>query len=241
MNMNTNNTKTGVYFYNDESHNFEFATTLSIKEKVVFVNTVANTVVDDNYNYLLRSIMFDFMIIKTFTDIDTSFLKIEDEYGNIITDIDLLERFLDETNIVDIVKANMEFSLFDSLNDAVDKAIEFRTGIHPSPIADALASLLSTLERKINEYDMGSMMGMAQKFAGMTDEFNLDNLVKAYMNSETHKNNLVEIEEAKRSNKGKKTKNDKKNEIEIDEDLGEAIRAVVKENKAENDRDNAKK
>ena len=198
--MNTN-TKMGTYFYNDESYNFEFTTSLSIKEKITFVNTVANTVVDDNYNYLLRSIMFDFMIVKTFTDIDTSFLKVEDEYGNIITDIDLLEKFLDETIIVEIVKVNMEFGLLEELNNAVDKAIEYRTGIHPNPLNDALASLLSTLERKIEEVDLESTMSMVQKLAGMTDEFNLDNLVRAYMNSDTHKNNLVEIEKAKKSNK----------------------------------------
>lgn len=201
MNMNTNKTKTGTYFYNDESHNFEFTTTLSIKEKITFVNTVVNTVVDDNYNSLLRSIMFDFMIVKTFTDIDTSFLKVEDEYGNIITDIDLLEKFLDETNIVEIVKANMEFGLLEELNNAVDKAIEYRTGIHPSPLNDALASLLSTLERKVEEIDLGSAMSMARKFASMTEELNMDNVVAAYMDSDTHKNNLVEIEQAKKQNK----------------------------------------
>lgn len=201
MNMNTNKTKTGTYFYNDESHNFEFTTTLSIKEKITFVNTVVNTVVDDNYNSLLRSIMFDFMIVKTFTDIDTSFLKVENEYGNIITDIDLLEKFLDETNIVEIVKANMEFGLLEELNNAVDKAIEYRTGIHPSPLNDALASLLSTLERKVEEIDLGSAMSMARKFASMTEELNMDNVVAAYMDSDTHKNNLVEIEQAKKQNK----------------------------------------
>ena len=223
-NTNTTNTKTGTYFYNDESYNFNFFTSLSMGKKITFVNTVADTVVDDNYNSILRNTMFDFMLVKIFTDIDTSFLKVEDEYGNIITDIDLVEHFLDKTNIVGIVKANMEFGLLEELNEAVDKAIEYRTGIHPSPIADALSSLLSTLERKIEEIDLGSAMSMAQKFAGMGDEFNLDNLVKAYMDSDTHKKNLDEITESKKS---------KKNEIKLDEDLGEAIRAIVKENKAE--------
>lgn len=230
--MKNTNTKTGTYFYNDESYNFNFFTSLSIKEKITFVNTVVNTVVDDNYNSLLRSIMFDFMIVKTFTDIDTSFLKVEDEYGNIITDIDLLEKFLDETNIVEIVKANMEFGLFDSLNEAVDKAIEFRTGIHPSPLNDALASLLSTLEKKVEEIDLGSAMSMARKFAGMTGDLTPESLINAYMGSDTHKNNLVEIEKAKKNKKNKKSK---KNEIKIDENLGEAIRAIVEEDKAEND------
>ena len=40
-------------------------------------------------------------------------------------------------------------------------------------------------------------MGMAQKFAGMTEDFNLEGLVNAYMNSDIHKGNLAEIEEAK--------------------------------------------
>ena len=193
--MNTNNTKTGVYFYNDESFDFGFVTSLSASEKISFINSIVDTVVSNNYYTVIRDMLFDFAIIRTFTDIDTSFVKNSDSM------IDTIEQFLDETNIVEIVKANMEFGLFDELNNAVDKAIEFRTGIHSSPIADALSSLLSTLERKINEYDMGSMMGMAQKLTGMTDEFNLDNLVEAYMNSETHKNNLVEIEDAKKSNK----------------------------------------
>ena len=195
MNMNTNNTKMGTYFYNDESYNFEFATSLSASDKISFINSIVDTVVSNNYYTVIRDMLFDFAIVRTFTDIDTTFVKNSDSM------IDTIEEFLNETNIVEIVKANMEIGLLEELNNAVDKAIEFRTGIHPSPLNDALASLLSTLEKKVNEIDLGSAMSMAQKFAGMTDEFNLDNLVKAYMNSETHKNNLVEIEEAKKQNK----------------------------------------
>ena len=193
--MNTNNTKMGTYFYNDESYNFEFATSLSASDKISFINSIVDTVVSNNYYTVIRDMLFDFAIVRTFTDIDTTFVKNSDSM------IDTIEEFLNETNIVEIVKANMEIGLLEELNNAVDKAIEFRTGIHPSPLNDALASLLSTLEKKVNEIDLGSAMSMAQKFAGMTDEFNLDNLVKAYMNSETHKNNLVEIEEAKKQNK----------------------------------------
>lgn len=222
--MNTNITKTGTYFYNDEALNFNFVTSLSASEKISFINSVVDTIVDDNYYAIIRDIIFDFSIIRTFTDIDTTFVKNSDNM------IDTIEQFLSESTIVDIVKANMEIGLLEELNKAVDKAIEYKTGIHPSPISDSLASLLSTLEKKVNEFDMGSMMDMTQKFAGMTDEFNLDNLVNAYMNSNLHRANLEEIAESK---KGKKNKKSKKNEIKIDEDLGEVIRAVVKESKAE--------
>jgi hypothetical protein len=185
----------GTYFYNDESYNFEFTTSLSASDKISFINSIVDTVVSNNYYTVIRDMLFDFAIVRTFTDIDTSFVKNSDSM------IDTIEQFLDETNIVDVVKANMSVGLLEELNKSVDKAIEFRTGIHPSPLNDALASLLSTLERKVEEIDLGSAMSMAQKFAGMTEELTPESLINAYMGSDTHQNNLVEIEKAKKSNK----------------------------------------
>lgn len=227
------NIKMGTYinYTNDESYNFNFATDLTAYRKMMFVNYVVNSIIeDDRYDSIVKDLIFDFGLVSITTDIDTSFINQTDDDGNIINPIIFIEKFLEETNVVDIVKANMEIGLLDELNKAVDKSIEYKTGIHPSPIADSLASLLSTLEKKVNEVDLGSAMEMAQKFAGMTDEFNLDNLVKAYMDSDVHKANLEEIAKSKKEKKNNKTK---KNEIKIDESLGEAIRAVVEENKAE--------
>lgn len=232
---NMKNMKTGTYVYNDETYTFNFATGLSAHDKTVFVRTVVDTLVDDTtYDSIIRDMIFDFTIIMRFTDIDISFTKSVDDDGNEISALIPIEKFIEETNVVDIVKANMEVGLLEELNEAVDKSIEYRTGIHPSPIADSLASLLSTLEKKINEVDLGSAMEMAQKFAGMTDELNIDNVVKAYMDSDIHKKNLEEITDSKKNNKSSKSKKSKKNEIKIDENLGEAVRAVVKESKAEN-------
>lgn len=191
---NMKNIKTGTYFHNDEAYNFNFGTDLAMSEKATFVNSVVNLVVDDlerKYNSILRDLIFDFYVIDFFTDIDTTELKKSTSF------VDDVEQFLEETNIVEIVKANAVPTLFDELNNAVDKSIEYITGIHPSPIADSLASLFSALEKKINEFDMGSMMDMAQKFAGMTDELNVDNIVKAYVDSDFHKKNLEEIAESK--------------------------------------------
>lgn len=229
--MNMDKTKTGVYFYGDESFDFEFTTSLSASEKISFINSIVDTVVSNNYYTVIRDMLFDFSIIRAFTDIDTTFVKNSDSM------IDTIGEFLNETNIVDVVKANMEIGLLEELNNAVDKAIEFRTGIHPNPLNDALASLLSTLEKKVNEIDLGSAMGMAQKFMGMTEDLTPESLINAYMNSETHQNNVVDIAKSK---KNKKSKNGKKNEIKIGEGLGEAIRAVVEENKAESNSENDK-
>lgn len=207
---------TGAYTYNDESYNFNFGTDLSISEKAGLVNSVANlVVVDEDYNSVIKDLVFDFYVIDYFTDVDVSELRKSLQFLNDV------EEFLEETNIVDIVKTNMEIGLLEELENAVNKSIEYRTGIHPSPIADSLASLINTLEKKVNEFDMGDAMGMAQKFMSMTGELTPESVVNAYINSDMHQKNLEEIAESK------------KNEIEIDEGLGEAIRTVVEEGKAE--------
>ena len=221
MVKNMKNIKIGTYFHNDEACNFNFATDLSAYDKTLFVRTVVDTLIDETtYDSIIRDMIFDFSIVMWFTDIDTSFTKATDDDGNEIPALILIEQFLEETNVVDIVKVNMEAGLLEQLNSAVNKSIEYRTGIHPSPIADSFASLLSTLEKKANEFDMRSMMEMAQKFANMASEFSLDNVVNAYMNSDLHKENLEEIAESK------------KQRAKIAENLDQAIKEVNEENKS---------
>lgn len=207
--------KQGTYTYNDDNLTFEFYTDLPISKKLVFVNSVVDTIVsDDSYNSVIRDLMFDYMVVKVFTDVDMSFIQVKDERGNEITDIDLLEDFLLETNIVDIVKANAFPTLFEELNKAVDKAIEFKTGIHPSPLSEALSNLVSTLERKLDSLDMGKAMEMANKFSGMTEELTTENLVKAYLQADTQKENLGEKPKTKKPRK-KSTKKTVDEVVEI--------------------------
>ena len=207
------NVMTGTYFLGDDAYNFNFYTDLSVANKLKFVNSVVDILVDDgHYNSVLRNIMFDFFVIDVFTDIDITELKDSNEFLNDV------EQFLYDTNIVEIVKANANHVIVE-LNDAVDKSIQYLTGIRPNPLNEALASLLSTIEKKINEVDLDSMMGMAQKFANMTDGFDMDNFVTSYMNSDFHKKNMMEIEESK------------KQRAEFASDMDKAIKLVNKTNK----------
>lgn len=191
-------TGTGVFTYNNESYNFEFKTSLSSYEKQVFVKTVVNNLVDDSgYDVVIKDLIFDFAIVEVFTNIDTSFINMKDDEGEAINPIIPIEHFLGETEIVDIVKANMEVGLLNELNRAIDLNVQYLTGIHPNPLGEDIADLLSALEKKINETDLNSLMDMAQKFAGMTEDFTLENIVNAYINSDVHKQNLEEIEKVK--------------------------------------------
>lgn len=212
--------RTGVYTRNNEVYDFNFKTSLPAYDKLVFVKTVVETLVDDNsYGFIVKDLIFDFAIVKVFTDVNTSFINIKDDEGNIVNPIIPIEQFLEETNIVDIVKANMEVGLLEELNKAVDLNIQYLTGIRPSPLSDAIASILFTLEKKISEIDTDSMMSMAQKFASMTGEFTPESIVSAYMNSDIHKKNLDEIEEAN------------KRKAEFAKDMDKAISSVGKKSK----------
>lgn len=190
--------KNGVFTYNDESYNFDFKTSLSANDKQFFVKAVIdNLVSDDLYDVVIKDLIFDFMIVAVFTNIDTSFINIKDDDGSDINPIIIIEHFLEETNVVDIVKENMSDGLLDELNRAVDLNIQYLTGINTNSFSEAVANLLSTIKNKVEEVDLDSITGMAQKFAGMTEDFTLENIVNAYMNSDIHKENLAEIEDAK--------------------------------------------
>lgn len=218
------NIKTGTYinYANNDVINFDFATDLSAYRKIMFVNYVVNSIVeDDGYNSIVKDLIFDFYLVRVLTNIDTSFINQKDDEDNSINPIVFIEQFLEETNVVDIVKANMVDGLLDELNKAVDKSIEYKTGIHPSPLNDALTSLVNTLEKKVKEYDMSGAMEMVQKFVSMTEDLNVDSVVNTYINNNMHKKNLKEIAESKN------------NEVKMSEGLGEAVRTVIEENKAE--------
>ena len=189
------NVMMGAYVKGEEVIDFNFATDLTVFEKQKFVNSVVGLVVDEkNYNSVLRDLIFDFYVVDIMTDVDTTELRQSPYFVNDV------EKLLEETNIVDIVKANTSPTLFEELNKAVDKSIEYLTGIHINPLSEALASLVNTFEKKINEFDMDSMMNMAQKFAGMTEKLTPESVVNAYIDSDLHKKNLDEIAESKAEN-----------------------------------------
>lgn len=186
------NVMTGTYIRGDKFINFNFGTSLSTAEKLRFVNSIVDILVDEgHYNSVIRDLVTDFYIVDIFTDVDTVELKQSPKFVNDV------EQFLEETNIVDIVKANASPTLFDELNKAIDNSIEYLTGIHTNPLNDALASLVSMLEKKLNEFDMASMMDMAQKFSAIAGELTPEKVVNAYIDSDLHKNNLEEIAESK--------------------------------------------
>lgn len=170
-----NEIKTGVYTLDGEDTPFAFYTSLSAYRKAQFVNSVSDILVGDNYNYVIRDLAFDFCIVAIFTDIDTSDVQDADD------GITAMEEFVDKFKpVVDIVKANSVDGVLDELHKAIDLNIEYRTGIHINPISSSLATLIDTVERKIDGIDLDGIMDLAQSMSGISDELTADKLLDAY-------------------------------------------------------------
>ena len=174
------NVKNGVYIRNGVENSFNFYTNLRATDKIKFVNTVVDTLVGDNYNFIIRDLIFDFEIVDVFTDVDIS------DIANANDAISAIEDFLDETNIVEIVKANAQ-DIIEELSNAVNDGLEYRTGIHKNPITESLGHLLNTLDKKVAGIDTDNVMKMAQVIGNMTGELTPEKMIEAYAKSDVFK------------------------------------------------------
>ena len=86
-----NRVMTGTYTYKNEVFEYNFYTSLSAIKKIEFISNVINILVNDNAYYsILKELIFNYAVIKTFTDIDTSEI---DDASNMI---DKIEEFIKE-------------------------------------------------------------------------------------------------------------------------------------------------
>lgn len=181
-----------VYTRNGEEIEMNFYTNISISKKVAFVSAVIDTVVGDDYYYpMLKDMMFDFQLVNFFSDVDTD-IDFDNDSAELLDEI---EEFLSETNVADILKLNIDFDVLTELYDSVDKAIEYKTGIHPSPIADSIASLLDTVEKKFDGIDMDSMKDMANVFGKLQGNITPEKMLEAYAKSDVFKQQRDEVVE----------------------------------------------
>ena len=186
------NAKTGVYVLNGKDYKFNFVNRIPASMKINFVESVTNALIDDNgnnYNSVIRDLIFDFYIIVAMTDVDVSEIA---DTGN----IDAIEEFVNETNIVGIVKMNADKGFIQALSDAVDVNLEYRTGVRIDPVSKALGSLLNTIENKIPEFDMGEVMNASEILSQFSGELNAEKLLEAYANSDVFKKYVLENKSA---------------------------------------------
>ena len=190
----TDNMKTGVYTFDDEDSNFNFSTTISAGDKMVFVKAVTDLLfdIDGNYYSIAKDLIFDFMLVTMFTDIDTMFvLETVDDKDNIDL-YDEIEELLDGNSIVDIIKANAESGLIEELAKGVNDNIEYRTGIHKNPISESLSNLIDTLNKKVANFNFDlnddNVADILKTMTNISEEVNMEKILDAYSKTDMFKN-----------------------------------------------------
>lgn len=178
-------TDTATYIDNGETVEFNYYLDVPMSRKIAFVDSVVDAVVGDDYYYpMLKDMIFDFRLVQLFSDIDTGVVN----YGDAEEDvIDQIADFIERTNAADVLKVSINFDILQALYDSVDKMIEYKTGIHPSPIADGIASILDTVEKKFTGIDVDAMTGMAKVFGKLQGDITPDKMLEAYAKSDIFK------------------------------------------------------
>ena len=179
--------KLGVYTCGENEFSFNFNTSLSVDKKISFVSNVVDIVVGDNYYDFLTDIIFDFEVINKFTDVDLFEIKESN------SQIDAINEFINETNIVDIVKENADPGLIEGLRESVEKCIEYKTGIHRNMLDEALGSLVKSFENIVLNIDVDEMMSMGKKLTSISDELTPQKILEAYADTDIYKANRKNI------------------------------------------------
>lgn len=196
-----------------DTHKINIYTNLSLKNRVNFVNSTVLSLLNEArvrgmeervriYSSVIKDEVFDYMLIKYFTDYDCADI---DNSDNIVSDI---EELLTNTNIVDIVKANAEDGIIEKLGKSVSDNITYNTGIKPDILSEALVGLINKISERVDAIDIQSVMEMANKINGMNTEDMPERIAHAYYDSELYKRDVKKAESAKAKKKAK-TKNTK--------------------------------
>ena len=185
------NVMNGMYTFKGVDKEFSFRTDINATDKLRFVNTVTEYVVGENYNSIIRNLMFDYEIIDIFTDIDLTDIR------DAVDSLNKIDELVSETKIVKIVKENMVDNLLIELNNAVDDNIAYKTGVNRNSFTDALSHLLQTIDKKIDSIDVVDLMNVAKKLGNISGKLTPDKILEAYADSDSYKSQ-VDITEQNR-------------------------------------------
>lgn len=196
--------KEGYYEVDGVSNSFNFKTSLSTYEKLGFINNVTGLVVGDNYYSLAKDLFFDFILVTMFTDIEIYDLEDNKEDARVV--INKAEYWVNETNVVEIVKSNMDYGLLEELQKAVEDNIEYKTGIHKNPfypVINSLSNLINNVDKQLSGVDVNEMMKMAETFNSITGDLTPEKILDAYSKSDIFKDKYKKMLDDKKKHNDK--------------------------------------
>ena len=162
---------------------FKYRTELTLQQKVSFVNFVLGVIFDDDYCFsIIKNEVFDIALIYMFTDV----LQYDEDFTFSLNNID---EMLNTTNVIEILKKEIDNDLIKDLNEVIDINIAYKTGVNVNSISTSFSSLLKTIENKVSDFDVDEFSNTLKKFGDITNGMSPDKIMELYTKTDTYKKN----------------------------------------------------
>ena len=162
---------------------FKYRTELTLQQKVSFVNFVLGVIFDDDYCFsIIKNEVFDIALIYMFTDV----LKYDEDFTFSLNNI---EEMLNTTNVIEILKKEIDNDLIKDLNEVIDINIAYKTGVNVNSISTSFSSLLKTIENKVSDFDIDEFSNTLKKFGDITNGMSPDKIIELYTKTDAYKKN----------------------------------------------------
>ena len=162
---------------------FKYRTELTLQQKVSFVNFVLGVIFDDDYCFsIIKNEVFDIALIYMFTDV----LQYEEDFTFSLNNI---EEMLNTTNVIEILKNEIDKDLIKDLNEVIDINIAYKTGVNVNSISTSFSSLLKTIENKVSDFDVDEFSNTLKKFGDITNGMSPDKRIELYTKTDAYKKN----------------------------------------------------
>ena len=162
---------------------FKYRTELTLQQKVSFVNFVLGVIFDDDYCFsIIKNEVFDIALIYMFTDV----LQYEEDFTFSLNNI---EEMLNTTNVIEILKKEIDNDLIKGLNEVIDINIAYKTGVNVNSISTSFSSLLKTIENKVSDFDVDEFSNTLKKFGDITNGMSPDKIIELYTKTDAYKKN----------------------------------------------------
>ena len=162
---------------------FKYRTELTLQQKVSFANFVLGVIFDDDYCFsIIKNEVFDIALIYMFSDV----LKYDEDFTFSLNNI---EEMLNTTNVIEILKNEIDKDLIKDLNEVIDINIAYKTGVNVNSISTSFSSLLKTIENKVSDFDVDEFSNTLKKFGDITNGMSPDKIMELYTKTDAYKKN----------------------------------------------------
>lgn len=227
-------TNKGTYTnFSGETVGFNYESELSLSQKASFVMEVAGMIVSGEvgYAYILKEAIFNYCLIKYFTDI--VLFENEEDFS-----LDMIDNFVktNKESVIDAITKAMGEETFSEISTACDEAIEFRKS-HFSDYKEEISDLLQVVREFVvkpdymnellisatnalnsfadkSDIDMSVVNKLADIIPIMKDMGNVK-VAKAIIGDQNKNKPTEDNENKSKSNRGRKTKAKTENNIEV--------------------------